>query len=317
MANNNEKILVILNAMNELDPLMNNYLLILKKRYTWSKEAQADFYSIRRSLHQVSSNLEKIVRQEKRKEKQLEELTLKVRKEAEILNDYYIENVDKKGERGLEELMDLKQVDFTPRYAGSMKTYLTRVLRGINHSRLNYALERRQELKEANIEREEAIIRVSQRLKAISARQVRSLKTIKLEHLKDELHPLITEMKRYEINDQIDVLNNKIMRIDNYRFDRPPRPSYKEITAILNSIIAQENRIVRGYTVLDYAIPLYDSLNHLRQSIWAKREYVGTLNAYEAFKRRVVELESYYKKSYKQANGKPKNYHGHYAGEYE
>lgn len=317
MKNNNEKILAIFTAMNDLDPLMNDYLSSLKKRHNWSKEVQAEFFSMKRTLHQVSYALDKISRSEKRKEKKLEELTLRVRKEASRLNELYIENVDKKGERGLEELMDLKQVDFTPKYAESMRSYLVRPLRGINHSRLNYALERRKELQEINIEREIAVTKLSRRIRSISSQQMKSFKRIKLNRLKNYLHPLIVEMERYGINDQVNTLNQKIINVDDARFDRPKRPSYKKITSILNYMVSQDMRIVRGYTVMDNAIPLYESLNHLRSSIWSKREYVGTYNAYESFRKQVSELERYYRKSYVQAEGSPKNYHGHYANEYE
>lgn len=317
MVNNNEKILVIFAAMSDLDPSMNEYLDDLKKRYTWSKEAQAEFFSMKRTLHQVSYDLDKIARFEKRKEKKLEDLTIRVRKEAKQLNEFYTENVDKKGERGLEELIDLKQAEFTPEYAENMKNYLKRPLRGINHSRLNYALERRKELQEANIEREIVANKLSRRIRSISSQQMKSLKTVKLSRLKSYLHPLIVEMKRYEINEQVNTLNQKVMNVEDNRFVRPERPSYKKITSILNYLVSQEMRIIRGYTVLDHVIPLYESLNHLRRAIWSKREYVGTYNAYDAFRKQVIELESYYHKSYVQAEGDPKNYHGHYANEYE
>lgn len=54
MVKNNEEISAIFSAMNDLDPLMNNYLRVLKKKTCLIERNASRIFSIRRTLHQIS-----------------------------------------------------------------------------------------------------------------------------------------------------------------------------------------------------------------------------------------------------------------------
>ncbi|MTE03654.1 MULTISPECIES: hypothetical protein [Lactobacillus] len=317
MANNNEKIQNLLEAYSEVTPLMNEYLQKLQDIYTYKNNARSDFFTLKRDLNNVVQTLRVIARKEKRKVERLDFLLKSAKREAAQIEDKYIENVDKRGSKELQELLALNISEFSEAYAEQCILYSRTKLRGLGISKMNSYLTTRVEMGAINFEKSNIAKQLAVKLSSAVNGNMSSLKKFSMETLKSDLEPItlalsdfgfVAEAENIKLSVQFSSLDYRIM---------PERPKSDDISEIFHSRRAQNMYIRRGYTVLNFSRPVYKSMSYLERALAENREYVGTKNAFDKYRAAINDLENYYYSSYVQVGGKPKNFHGHHPNEHE
>lgn len=310
MPNNNEKIKNLLMTKEKLAPLMPNYLTALKKRYEWTNNARSEYFKLKRTINNVSSEMARMAKTAAKKEDEFTNLVFQIQREsAELLDNN--PDIEFEGKRGLEELSELSISSFTEDYAEAMSAYIKRYVK-VPKRRLLYLLRKRHSASLSYSLNPELARRLSRQLKLLIDEFMQGgFKRFSANEFITRLNPIIREMKDNGFHDQVEKLNY----IDVDQWKEPPRPNSGEIVEILHSTRQPDLYINRGYTVLEYTRPVYKSMNYFQRSLREKREYVGTQNAYNRLIQAIDALNDYYHAHYVQVGGKPTNYHGHYAGE--
>ena len=310
MPNNNEKIKNLLLTKEKIAPIMPNYLSALKTRYEWTNTARSEYFKLKRTINGVSAEMARIAKKIERKEAEFNDLVLQIQREsAELLDNN--PDLTNEGKRGLEELSELKQADFTEDYSETMITYIKKYVK-VSKRELLYLLRKRHS---ASLKYSQSPIlakRSSRQLKLLVDDYMRgSFKQFSADECITNLRLITRKMSDNGFQAQAENLQN--INIENWK--EPSRPDSSELIEILHNVRQPDLYINRGYTVLDYVRPVYKSMNYFHRALRESREYVGTKNAYDRFMQKLDALDEYYREHYVQAGGKPANYHGHYAGE--
>lgn len=313
MVNNNEKIQNLLQIKTDISPLMSKYLTDLKLRYEWSREAKAEYFKIKRKIKIVSNNLIRLAKRESQKAIEEDNLLVQVHEEAAAILEEDIDNkISSLGEKGLEELITVSRSTFTADYAETMHTYIKKHI-SIPKRRLLYLLRKKASAKPVNQEKIIMAKKLALQLQQLSTDHMsKSYKEFYVSEFTARLSVIIKQLKLYRFNEQASQLRN-ISQISEW--NEPKYPNSEEIIEKLHEIRNPSMYIKRGYTILEYVRPVYKSLSYFQRALREGREYIGTNNAYNRLMSALNELEGYYKAHYVQAGGKPKNHHGHYAGE--
>lgn len=291
---------------------MSRYLKQLQERYEWSKQAKSNYFKIRRRVIAVSNQINKLAKKEAKKDQEISNLTSQVKDEAAaLLNDDINNEITIMGKRGLEELESISESEFTSEYAESMHIFIKKNVK-VSKRRLLFLLRKRANTKPVNQEYVLEANNLAKRLRLLAESHMsKSYKEFSPVSFSNDLNSLIRN-DSFDFQDQMAVLQNLVSLDD---WNEPERPNAEEIIEILHSIRQPAMYISRGYTVLEYTKPVYKSMSYFQRALREKREFVGTANAYERLISNLDALEGYYQSHYVQAGGKPKNYHGHYAGE--
>lgn len=313
MVNNNEKIQNLLRIKTDISPLMSEYLADLKLRYEWSNEARSQYFKIKRKINSTANDLLRIAQRETKNSEDYDNLVVQVHEEAAaILEEDIDSEINPLGKRGLEELITISKAEFTADYAETMHTYIKKHV-SIPKRRLLYLLRKKASTKPVNQERIIMAKKLALQLQQLSTDHMsKSYKEFSVSKFTARLSVIIKQLKLYRFNEQASQLQN-ISQISEW--NEPKYPNSEEIIEKLHEIRNPSMYIKRGYTILEYVRPVYKNLSYFQRALREGREYIGTNNAYNRLMSALNELESYYKAHYVQAGGKPKNYHGHYAGE--
>lgn len=310
MPNNNEKIKNLLLIEEKLAPIMPDYLTALRIRYEWINNARSEYLKLKRTINSVSSEMARIAKRVEKRELELTNLVLQIKKESiELLDNN--PDISSEGKRGLEELSVLTQNDFTENYSETMITYIKKHVK-VSKRRLLYLLRKRHSASLKYSLSSTLASYFSKQLQLLVNEYMQgSFKRFSADECITNLKLIIKKMSDNGFQDQAEKL--KAVNIESWK--EPPRPNSDEIVEILHNARQPDLYINRGYTVLEYVRPVYKSMNYFHRSLREKREYVGTKNAYYRFLQSLDELNEYYCEHYVQAEGRPANYHGHYAGE--
>lgn len=311
MANNNEKILNLLQTGEQLKPLAAEYLNQLNRRYEWMQEARSRFFAARRQLNTASRELRREAKKEKKNEDLLQSLTGMVVKEASRLYEQYTDKFGR-SERGLAELVLLTPDAFTTSYADSMSAYIVKNIKTIRTRRLLSMLEKRDGIKAPDYARATELMASSRELKRMIETNMQGYKQFYenngIDILNSEVQLVVDKIEDLDANEISSSIHNAISLLQDN--PEPERPDGKEIVELLHATRSPQMYISRGYTVLEYSRNVYKSMNNLQRALREKREYIGTKNALERYLNSLDLLMEYYHKSYVQAGGTPRNYHG-------
>lgn len=318
MANNNEKIQNLLSSKTILEDQVNTYLDQLKERYEWTQTIRSAFFAARRSINDVANDLKRISKKELKKDTSFETLVTRIRSEATRLNQKY-EEIQGITERGLDELASLSANDLTVDYADTMNAYITNQITEFSTRRLINLLEKRNNIAPANQEYIDRLQSISVNLKQVTQEYMKGFKKFfeddNSEQLRSVISPISNELAAMNLGEEASKLNDALMSLD--LKSEPLRPNPEELVDILHETRSPAMYISRGYTVLEFVRPVYKSMNYFQRSLREGREYVGTKNSWDKYISALNSLEKYYYTHYVQAGGKPKNYHGHRAGEHD
>lgn len=311
MAYNNEKIQNLLAITDEIDPLMQKYLDGLKRRYEWSQSARAEYNRIRKDVTNIANELQRYSKKGQRVEDTLNNLALSVRNEASSLNDIYIDEVDTKGERGLEELSELRMSDFTVDYAETMHSYIKKNV-PIKKGRLLALLRKRVNVKTIDTEKFEVAKKIGRQLEEVANEYLKKgYKHFSSSEFAANIAPIVRKLQANDFSEEASQLQQTNLMLP----EEPERPNNQEIIEILHKARSPAMYISQGYTSPMFVRPVYKDMNYFQRALRENREYVGTENAYTRLKLSLSDLYEYYTAFYVQAGGTPRNYHGHYAGE--
>lgn len=317
MANNNEKIQNLISSKSSLEELVSTYLDQLKERYEWTQSTRSVFFTTRRSINDVANDLNKAIKKENKKDDAFETLVARIKSEANRLNQKY-EDTYHDTERGLDELASLSSNDLTVDFAASMSSYISNQITDFSCRRLINLLDKRQIISPTDHTYIESLKVISIELKQAVQEHMKGFKKFFEDGNADQLRSIVSsissELAAFNLDEEASKLNEALNSLN--LNSEPSRPNPEELIDILHETRSPVMYISRGYTVLEYVKPVYKSMNYFQRSLREGREYVGTKNSWDKYISDLNSLEEYYYTHYVQVGGKPRNYHGHRAGEH-
>lgn len=288
---NNEKILHILNTQDAMNPLLNDYLVQLKKRSDWQQCHKKNYLKIVAELNQLKSQESK----KQIQQKNIVHLFNKAKSEASIIIMYNSE---------------IRFVHFEIFY------------QFIQLSEVNQQTVQLMILLKSKLSKESLLAAMLEKLIALCfamskkdyhqflyysqffTKGIRFYQTLSQKQLVVYLGKILSLCQKSHLDTY--KLNELIMMVINEK-EYPEKPNPEILLAMLHKMRMPKMYIKRGYTVLNYYQPLIYAMNNLRRVLRESREYTSFYHAVINYNNAVNNLRNYYHTNYLQVGGMPKN----------
>lgn len=308
---NNEKILNILQLKSDITNEAKDYLNQLQTRYEWSQDARSSFYSARRTINEVTHELNILSRRLSRNSDRYEQYIQRIKNEAERLNSKYSDMYNKE-EPYLSELSILALNSIIDDgYVEEASAYLQRNLSTLGVRKLQNLLATLSEIGVPNLEKIEIINTNTAFLDAIINNEMTGYKQFFKENVSQfdsDISTVINNLNSIELDGYSEQLNQAKTSLNIVK--EPTRPIGDTLMDLLDQMDASDAKLTEGYTAPEFAEPVYDSVRYLKRALREDREFKGTESALERFENAVDLLDTYYHTFYWQAGGTPRNNHG-------
>lgn len=316
MANNNEKILNLLSNQSEIKALSKVYLEQLKIRSEQKSEIKSNYFTVRRSLNSLNLKIDRKIKSIEKYLAKRETLFAEIRASASSLTGQ-LEDNGEKFNKALEEITEASYDEFTLKNASGWSEYL----RKESPSKYRGVIQLLSKVDDAKYNREDIINlqKISNQIEEILENNMKSQKNYLNQNRDKELSNSLQNIKFFSLNDEEypQEIQTELNRISNSVLiqEITPYPDTTELEELFHGIREPNLYIKRGYTILEYVKKIYSSMNRIQRNFREQREYKGAKNGFDKYFSAINDLQKYYNTKYVQAGGKPKNYHGHRAGE--
>lgn len=316
MANNNEKILNLLSNQSEIKALSKVYLEQLRVRSEQKSEIKSNYFTVRRSLNSLNQKIDRKIKSIEKYLAKRETLFVEIKAHASNMSSQF-EDDGGKLNKVLEELLEASYDEFTIKNASGWSEYL----RKESSSKYRRIIQLLSKVDDAKYNREDTLnlSKISSQIEKILENNMKSQKKYLNKNRDKELSSSLQNIKFPSLTDggYLQELQTELTRISNSILieEITPYPDTTELEELFHGIREPNLYIKRGYTILEYVKKIYSSMNRIQRNFREQREYKGAKNGFDKYFSAINDLQKYYNTKYVQAGGKPKNYHGHRAGE--
>lgn len=316
MANNNEKILNLLSNQSEIKALSKAYLDQLKIRSEQKSAIKSNYFNVKRSLNSLNRKIDRKIKSIEKYLAKRETLVIETKAHVNNLSNQLEDNGERLN-KALEELTEASYDEYTLKNALDWSEYL-RKERSSKYRRIIQLLSKTDDVK-YNREDILNLSKISGQIEEILENNMKSQKNYLNQNGGKELLSSLQNIKFFFLNDEefLQELQTELSRISNSVLieEITPYPDTTELEELFHGIREPNLYIKRGYTILEYVKKIYSSMNRIQRNFREQREYRGAKNGFDKYFSAINDLQNYYNSKYVQAGGKPKNYHGHRAGE--